>query len=314
VKNLSQQAFERAQSYVYSQGRPVDQARFAFHFTGGSAHDVVTALAAYQNTDGGFGHALEPDMRTTASSAIATQQGLTILREVGVSSDEPLLQKAVTFLLNTLDEKQMRWSIVPAAVEDAPHAPWWTYAKIEENFDGFLANPRAALIGFLWEHQALVPPKLLSQLTEAQMSHFSTQAATSDIDMHDLYCYIALATSLNLPEQHRQTLVTTLTGIAEGAVSTDAADFTKYQLLPLDIAPTPDALLAPAVEQDAVDVQLDSLVDTQLADGSWPLPWSWDFVDENAWAQAERDWKGHIVVNRLRTFAAYGRLVDKFAS
>lgn len=311
---LSQRAFDQAKEYIHRCGRTLDQARFAFHFADGSARDVIAALDAYQNDDGGFGHALEPDMRTVASSAIAIQQGFNILREVGASTDEPTVHKAIAFLLNTLDQEKLRWPIVPAAVEDAPHAPWWTYAKIEENFGGFLANPRAALIGFLCEHQALVPTELLTKLLEAQMDHFSAQATAQEIEMHDLYCYITLATSPNLPEQHRQTLTATLTHIAQTTVSTDAADFTKYQLLPLDIAPTPDALLASAVKRGAVDAQLDWLLDTQLEDGSWALPWSWDFVDKDAWAQAERDWKGHIAVNRLRTLAAYGRIDHNLSS
>jgi hypothetical protein len=95
----------------------------------------------------------------------------------------------------------------------------------------------------------------------------------------------------------------------QGQVTTDPAAFAQYQLLPLDVAPAPDALLAPAAERSAVDAHLDYLIDTQLPDGSWPLPWSWTFVDEAAWAQAEQDWKGAMVVNRVRTLAAYGRVV-----
>ena len=33
--------------------------------------------------------------------------------------------------------------------------------------------------------------------------------------------------------------------------------------------------------------------------------WSWG---GDAWQQAERDWKGHITVNMLRTLRAFGRI------
>ena len=72
MKNLSQAAFRRAKTFVMEQGRDLDRALLAFHFEDGTADDVLTALAAYQNDDGGFGHGLEPDLRTQASSAIAT--------------------------------------------------------------------------------------------------------------------------------------------------------------------------------------------------------------------------------------------------
>ena len=40
----------------------------------------------FQNDDGGFGRALEPDFRLPASSAIATAVGFQYLREAGVAS------------------------------------------------------------------------------------------------------------------------------------------------------------------------------------------------------------------------------------
>ncbi len=308
MKRLSQPALQQTRTYLATQGRAVDQARFAFHFEGGRAAAVLTALAAYQNADGGFGHALEPDLRTAASSAIATQQGCNLLREVGATSGEVLVQRAVAYLLATLDQKQLRWEIVPPAVEDAPHAPWWGYAQSAENFDGFLANPRAALIGFLCEHQSLLPVGLLAALLEAQIAHLVTQGDDKGIDMHELPCYVTLALSPQLPHRYQQQITALLHKAVQGKVATDPSAFGSYQLLPLDVAPAPDALLAAAVDRSAVDAHLDYLLETQLPDGSWPLPWSWDFVDAAAWAQAARDWKGFTAVNWVKTLAAYGRV------
>lgn len=308
MKRLSQPALQQTRTYLATAGRAMDQARFAFHFDGGRATDVLTILAAYQNEDGGFGHALEPDLRTSASSAVATQQGFNLLREVGATIDEALVQRAVAYLLATLDKTRLCWEIVPAAVDAAPHAPWWDYAKIAESFAGFLANPRAALLGFLWEHQALVPPGLLDQLLAAQLAHLTAQPTEAGIDMHELPCYVTLATTPQLPDQYRQQITSILRTALQGKVATDPSAFGGYQLLPLDVAPTPDALLATTVDWGAVDAHLDYLIESQLPDGSWPVPWSWDFVDAAAWTQAERDWKGFIAVNRLKMLAAYGRI------
>lgn len=308
MKQLSQVAVQRAKNYLTTYGRAVDQARFAFFFEEGKANAVLRALEPYQNQDGGFGHGLEPDLRTAASSAVATQQGLNMLREVGADSSEPMVQRAVAYLLATLDHTRLRWEIVPPAVEDAPHAPWWTYGESAGSGDEFQSNPRAALIGFLCEHQALVPAPLLHQLIETQLAYLADQPTDQGVDMHALPCYITLANSPNLPAEQRRQLVSTLVQAVQGTVATDPADFAGYQLLPLDVAPAPDALLATTVERAAVDAHLDYLIDTQLPDGSWPIPWSWAFVDEAAWAQAERDWKGFIAVNRLQMLAAYGRI------
>lgn len=308
MKQMTEQAFQQAQTYLITHGRTVDQARFTFHFANGNVSAVLDALVPYQNDDGGFGNALEPDLRTSASSAIATQQGFNILREIDADESNPIVQKAINYLLATLDEERLRWEIVPATVEDAPHAPWWTYAKIEKNFDGFLANPRAALIGFLHAYQSLVPAALLTRLLEAQMTHLLAHDSPSAIDMHDLYCYLTLNSSPQLPAHHQQQLEMILRNTVRQTVTTDPANFESYALLPLDVASTPDAPFSSAVPSAAIDAHLDHLIATQLPDGSWPLPWSWEFVDQDAWQQAERDWKGQIVVNRLKTMAAYNRI------
>ena len=55
--------FNRAEKFIYNNARLLERQLFAFHFKGGSREQVLTALSAYQNADGGFGHALEPDIR-----------------------------------------------------------------------------------------------------------------------------------------------------------------------------------------------------------------------------------------------------------
>lgn len=308
MKQLTQGAQARARDYLYTYGRAIDQARYAFHFAGGTPAAVLAALAPYQNEDGGFGHALEPDLRTPASSAVATQQGLAILHEVGAPATEPLVQRAIGYLLATLDHKLLRWPIVPPAVADAPHAPWWTYGESAGSADGFRSNPRAALIGFLYTYASLAPAALLDQLLTAQLAHLDDQITGEGVEMHALACYLVLVESPNLPAVARQTLLTKLRQVAASAVVIDPAEFGGYGLFPLDVAPTPQAPLAGTVAQRTISAQLDYLIDIQQGDGAWPIPWSWAFVDAAAWAQAAYDWQGYQIVHRLRTFAAWGRL------
>ncbi len=59
-----------ARSFILGNARLLDRHRFAFRFEGGRADDVVTALRPYQNADGGFGHALEPDLRGAESEPV----------------------------------------------------------------------------------------------------------------------------------------------------------------------------------------------------------------------------------------------------
>ena len=302
---MTRESFAAARAYIMSRGRPVDRVRFSYHFEDGDSAPVLQALAAYQNEDGGFGHGLEPDLRTSASSAIATSTGLAILREVKAAAGEPLVADAIRYLLYSYDAARSVWPIVPPAVEEAPHAPWWTFADSEANFDGFVVNPRAALVGHLYHFSP--SQEMLAPVSRSLLAHMET-IPDDDMNMHDLLALLELAEADNVPAGIRDSVVDKLRRAAGHAVAADPAQWAEYSLRPLQVAPSPDSLLAAAVDRAAVDANLDYEIERQSADGSWDLAWFWDFVDAAAWARAERDWKGYHAVNILRTLAAYGRL------
>src|SRR5215469_13791066 len=60
------------QSYLQEHARKLDLALYEYFFGGASPQLVLNELATYQNADGGFGKALEPDLRLPDSSALAT--------------------------------------------------------------------------------------------------------------------------------------------------------------------------------------------------------------------------------------------------
>ena len=103
MKKLSCEAFDQARAFIKTQARPLDRALFEHRFEGASADLVTAELAHFQNDDGGFGHALEPDLRTPTSSALATEVGLRTLEELGYASDHAMVAGAVRFLLETFD-------------------------------------------------------------------------------------------------------------------------------------------------------------------------------------------------------------------
>ncbi|MFC8077211.1 hypothetical protein ACFUN8_16980 [Streptomyces sp. NPDC057307] len=73
----------RAERFVWQTARVLEQRRFAHHFTGGGAEAVETALAAYRNEDGGYGHGLEPGLRGPVSRPTHTAHALYVLDSVG---------------------------------------------------------------------------------------------------------------------------------------------------------------------------------------------------------------------------------------
>ena len=76
------EAFEKARKFIYKNARPVDLARWQYHFENGSREAVLQALQVYQNEDGGYGHGLEPDHWNPNSTPIAVWEACRILREL----------------------------------------------------------------------------------------------------------------------------------------------------------------------------------------------------------------------------------------
>ncbi len=113
-----------ARTFIAAHGRLLDRARFAMLADGEPAAPVLRALAAYANDDGGFGRALEPDVRDPSSQPIAVLSAFDVLEEAG-AGDHPLALGALDWLETVTEDDGGIPFLLPSA-EDAPHAPFLT--------------------------------------------------------------------------------------------------------------------------------------------------------------------------------------------
>ena len=306
MKRLTQEAFTRARAFIYEFARPLERATFAHEFEDGSVDAIFETLAFFQNTDGGFGNAMEPDLRLPDSSVLATTVGLQVLREYDAGVDHPLVQGAMRYLMSTYDAEYGVWPIIPPTADSAPHAPWWGYSDdIAGSWGGFLANPRAEIVGYLHDYAELVPDALRDQLTAAALTHLSRKA--SDLEMHDLYCYVRFLETEALPTAVRTSLSAKLEPIVDRLVVTDPAEWDKYVLTPLEIVDRPESPFADGLSE-AIAENLDFAISRQAENGAWEPRWSWGDAFPEVWSQAKLDWCGVITVRMLRIISCFGRL------
>lgn len=301
----STHAMERASAFVRTSARPLDQARLAY-LRGGPAEDVYTQLAQFQNEDGGFGHGMEPDLQSPTSTVLATTVALQILREIEAPAGHPLGSNAMRYLIATYDAQAERWPLINAAASEAPHAPWWTYDENLENaFGQFMANPRAEILGYLYDYPEYVPEDMRQRLTDAVSAHL--EAAPDEMEMHDLLCYIRLVETRSLPEGLRAALLPKLRSVVDHIVARDPTAWEGYGLTPLSVVSSPASPFAQQLA-DAIPANLDWVIAHQDADGSWSPTWTWGDMFPEAWPAAKRDWTGVITVNTVRQLQAFGRL------
>ena len=121
-------ALARARDFMLREARLLDRRRFAHRFDGESGDAVVDALRVYQNSDGGFGNALEPDLRGAASQPVPLEHALHILEEVELT-DREIIQGALSWLA-TVSSPEGGVPFVLETVTLGPHAPWWVPTEI----------------------------------------------------------------------------------------------------------------------------------------------------------------------------------------
>ena len=112
-----------AENFIWSAARLVDRHRYSLLFKGGPAEPVIDALRGYHNRDGGYGHALEPDLRSPGSQPAPTLYALEILNEAGSADGEPA-RDARAWVAHVAARDGGIPSVLPG-FEEYPHSPWW---------------------------------------------------------------------------------------------------------------------------------------------------------------------------------------------
>jgi hypothetical protein len=310
MKQLSREAFDRARNFIKTQARPLDRALFKHRFEGASPDLVIDELVRFQNDDGGFGHALEPDLRTPTSSALATEIGLRTLKELGCAADHAMVAGAVRFLIETFDSQQRVWRVIPHDANDHPHAPWWhdEDGSLAHTFDDFLIIPRASVVGLLHHYAALVPAGWLAEVTEQTVATLETIEDDAFAGGGDSLRYaLRLAETKALPQSYRDRLAPRLCRLSRKFVSCDPQEWGGYVATPLKVAPTPDSLVADVL-QGGLEKHLDYQIDHQSPEGTWEPTWTWGDSYPDVWEQVKREWRGELTLRTLTALQAFGRI------
>jgi hypothetical protein len=316
MKHLDREAFDRARQFLKTQARPLERTLFEHRFEAAPAQRVIEELAHFQNTDGGFGHALEPDLRTPTSSVLATGIGLRILRETSAPADRPLVRRSVEYLLAAFDDEAKVWRVAPLDTNAHPHAGWWhdEDGSLARTFDDFLVIPRAEIVGLLHTYSALVPSGWLEAVTEHTVVGIETIKPLGSGGGDDLVYALSLAETEALPSRLRERLLARIRTVVPKVVSHDPLEWDTYCVLPLKVAPSPRSAVADLIG-DALQDHLDYQIEHQSPEGTWDPVWTWADTYPEAWEQAEREWRGHLTLETLTSLRAFGRIeIQKAAS
>lgn len=287
-----------AKRFVEENARPVDLAVYRFFFEGGSNQDVVGALAAFQNEDGGFGHGLEMDYLNPYSSPIATNDALITLWRVGaLRRDLPMVRGMVRYLdsHDSFDEDQRRWLFAIDSNRDYPHAIWWE--KQGDGIHGF--NPTMSLAAFMlcFGRRAA----LYERIVREGLAYLEEN---EDVSGEALKCFLLAEAMLResgvedvIPlERLRAVIARRL----DAAICKDTGKYgVEYVPVPSDFFAgmfsryiTPELVPLIAEEKRALER-------LQRADGGFDITWEWGTPYAAEFEQARRLWRPRLTIDKL---------------
>lgn len=287
--------YQKARTFIYRNARPLDLLRWQYHFEGGSKETVLTALAAYQNEDGGFGHALEPDAWNPNSSPIQTWAATEILRELDFTDNtQPIIQGILSYLSSGKDFEGGFWYNAVRSNNDYPHAPWWHTESDSTCHNDY--NPTACLAGFIirFADRDSGLYQLGNRIAKEACAAYFGQDLPGD--MHTLGCYIRL---WQYCEEAGKTDIIDLSALKERlreqirhSITQNTTEWeTGYICKPSQFFNNNNSIFY-ADNKDIADYECEFIVKSQLANGSWAIPWGWNGYPEE-WAISKNWWKGN---------------------
>jgi hypothetical protein len=287
-------AFAAGDRFLLHQARLLERRLFATCFPGQPGTGVVDALRGYQNDDGGFGHALEPDVRCPASLPIDVEVAFQALAAAG-TADHDMVIRACGFLARAAEDAGAGGAVPPAfaVIESFPRAAHWTEWTYQPGL-----NPTAGLVGLLY--QLGIDHPWRSAGAEYCWQQLESGGPPGDAHvLKEVLVFLEHVPDRQRAERHAAALVPDLASIPLFHLDPDASG---YGLSPLDLAPLATSRWRALFTGAQISGHLDRLQKDQQADGGWPITW------EPPSQAAVSEWRGIVTLAALRTLTSYGRL------
>ncbi|MEU5635098.1 hypothetical protein ACH47C_41115 [Streptomyces rishiriensis] len=291
----------RAEHFVWLTARVLEQRIFAHDFLHGGADPVETALDAYRNEDGGYGHALEPDLRGPVSQPLHTARALAVLDSIGRLSGRRV--ERVCGYLTSVSTGDGALPAIHPSQRGYPAAP---FIPIVDDPPSDLLST-GPVVGLL--HRNEVWHAWLFRATD-----FCWQAVDSMERSHPYEVEAAVAFLDSAPDRARAQAAADRLGRLvrdHRLVALDPDRLDAYPVapgyapgehhFPYDFARTPQSLARAWFTDEEMTRSLDHLAETQEKDGGWPIRW-------RRWAPGTAlEARPMVTIEALRTLRAYGR-------
>lgn len=279
-----------AVSFVATHARTLEWRRLHHLLGEASPADVLAALDAYRNPDGGYGWALEPDLRSVTSQPVAAMHALEVLAEIRDTESQRVPQLFDWLADHTLADGGIPFTLPYS--DTAGSAAHWIGADATVS-SLQMTSQLAAQAHRLARHRAEIA------------AHPWLATATS-------YCLNAIEQLVDEPPAHELMFVmhfldAVVPRVPEARPLLDrVARFVRVDgptpvaggaedevLYPLDFTPYPDTPSRAMFDKEAVATDLNRLAGQQQSDGGWAITFA------TSSPAAALEWRGYATVQAV---------------
>jgi hypothetical protein len=280
--------------FVTAHARLLDRRRAELAVGTGDPQAALTVLAGYRNPDGGFGWALEPDLRAPASQPVTALHAFEVLEEVA-----PATSPLTTGLLDWLDGVALDGGALPFALRgtaSAGSAPMWESADTTSPSLHMTAVVLSIAQRVARHDPAVAAHRWVRRATDWAMDRI----AALDGPGHAIQFRYVLA--LVDAIEARDELERLAAFLPPDATLSVAGGKPDEAMRPVDFSPEPGRPLRALLDPAVIEADLDRLEGEQHDDGGWDVDWA-------HWSPAGAlEWRGWATVRALRILRAHTRV------
>ena len=295
--NLTKENYLKARDFILTNARMVERRLFHFYFENGDVEGVFHAVYAYRNSDGGFGHGMEPDTASPESQPLFSVMALETLDEVGYLDSHLILNDFMPYFKSiTTDKGGIPWMLKPKS-----EYPCSEHFKTVKEWAAL--STTSSLLGILEKYKIDIP-----WMKKAE--EFVWQEIERIKGKH-VFCYLCVPRYLQYLQFSKNKIKTEKTIknlkkwiLEDGVLCKDINDdgwglYGKPHSL--NYASSPTGILNSIFSKEIINSDLDELIKRQKKDGRWD---TWYGISEGT----KLEWAGIQTLSTLKILKNYNRI------
>ncbi len=294
---LSKADYLKARDFILTNARMIERRLFQFHFENDGTEGVFHAIYAYRNSDGGFGHGMEPDTASPESQPLFGIMALETLDEVGYLTKEIILNDFMPYFESITTEKGgIPWMFRPKSTY-----PCEGHFKTVKEWAAL--STTAPLLGILEKHKIDIP--WMRKAEEFVWSEFKRIK-----DKH-VFCYLCIPRWLTFlkytksQDKAKNTINDLKNWISNNGIICENKADEGWGLYgkphSLNYATSTDSILNSIFTKETLESDLETLISNQKEDGRWD---TWYGISEGT----KLEWAGIQTLSVLKTLKNYDRI------